>query len=72
MAEAGLRIRVDDSLRSVFIATCKARDTTAAQVLRAYMRSFVEEYGSDVLQGELFNVKRETSPLAKSLSAVSA
>lgn len=54
MAEAGLRIRVDDTLRRDFIATCKANDTTAAQVLRAYMRSYLETHGAEVRQGKLF------------------
>lgn len=52
--EAGLRIRVDDALRRDFIVTCKNQDTTAAQVLRAFMRSYVEQYGPAVLQGQLF------------------
>ncbi len=55
MTEAGLRIRVDDALRRDFIETCKSNDTTAAQVLRAYMRSYIEEHGSEVRQGQLFN-----------------
>jgi len=46
MREAGLRIRVDDTLRRDFIEACKANDTTAAQVLRACMRSYVAEHGS--------------------------
>ena len=54
MTEVGLRIRVDDTLRRDFIETCKAQDTTAAQVLRAFMRGFVEEHGAAVRQGRLF------------------
>lgn len=53
-AEAGLRIRVDDALRRDFISTCKSQDTTAAQVLRAFMRSYLEQYGEKVGQGQLF------------------
>lgn len=41
MEDVGLRIRVDDALRCRFIAMCKQHDTTAAQVLRAFMRSYV-------------------------------
>ena len=55
MTETGLRIRVDDTLRRDFIETCKSNDTTAAQVLRACMRSYLEEYGSAVRQGQLFS-----------------
>jgi hypothetical protein len=52
--EAGLRIRVDEQLRRDFLATCHTRDTTASQVLRAYMRSFVAEHGRDLMQQDLF------------------
>lgn len=55
MSEPGLRIRVDDGLRRDFIETCKAQDTTAAQVLRAFMRGFVEKHGEGVRQGHLFS-----------------
>lgn len=66
--EAGLRIRVDEQLRRDFVATCHTRDTTASQVLRAYMRSYVAEYGRDLMQQDMFEdatslavvVKRET------------
>lgn len=55
MNEVGLRIRVDDALRRDFIETCKLQDTTAAQILRAFMRSYVEQYGRDLRQGSLFD-----------------
>lgn len=42
VAENGLRIRIDDDLRSEFIQTCRGNDQTAAQVLRAFMRQYVE------------------------------
>lgn len=54
MSDTGLRIRVDDQLRHEFIATCKARDTTAAQILRNFMRKYVEAHGAEVRQGRLF------------------
>lgn len=41
MDTAGLRIRVDDDLRRHFIEACRAQDTTASQVLRAFMRKYV-------------------------------
>lgn len=53
--EIGLRIRVDDKLRHEFIEICKAQDITAAQVLRAFMRSYVEEHGERIRQPELFD-----------------
>ena len=42
MAENGLRIRIDDNLRSEFIQMCRGNDQTAAQVLRAFMRQYIE------------------------------
>ena len=42
MAENGLRIRIDDNLRSEFIQVCRGNDQTAAQVLRAFMRQYIE------------------------------
>jgi len=59
--DAGLRVRVDDTLRRSFIEVCKARDTTAAQVLRAFMRWYVEKHGEGVYQPSLFD---EFSPEA--------
>lgn len=53
--DSGLRIRVDDELRQSFIEACKARDTTAAQVLRGFMRGYVEQFGSRAYQSSLFD-----------------
>lgn len=53
--DTGLRIRVDDSLRGDFIETCKGRDTTAAQVLRGFMRWYVERHGMGMRQPSLFD-----------------
>lgn len=55
MAESGLRIRVDNHLRHQFIQTCKAKDATAAQVLRAFMRQYIEQFGVSAVQGALFD-----------------
>ena len=51
--DAGFRIRVDDSLRAEFIAACKRRDRTAAQVLRDFMRRYIEGQ-EEAVQGDLF------------------
>jgi acyl-coenzyme A thioesterase PaaI-like protein len=40
--ESGLRIRVDSQLRVDFLRACKKDDLTAAQVLRAFMRMYLE------------------------------
>lgn len=42
MKESGLRIRVENQLREEFLRACKKDDLTAAQVLRAFMRSYVD------------------------------
>ena len=57
--DAGLRIRVEDSLRRDFIEICKGRDTTAAQVLRGFMRWYVERHGISVRQPSLFDEYEE-------------
>lgn len=43
MKESGLRIRVEKQLRYDFIQTCKKRDLTASQVLRAFMRDYIHK-----------------------------
>jgi len=54
MKESGLRIRVEQQLRHEFIETCKRHDLTASQVLRAFMRSYIEKNQSEE-QLNLFN-----------------
>jgi hypothetical protein len=39
--DAGLRIRVERSLRDGFIKACRSEDKPAAQVIREFMRSYV-------------------------------
>jgi hypothetical protein len=41
--DAGLRIRIDRSLRDEFVEACRAQDKSAAQVLRDFMRLYVEK-----------------------------
>jgi len=48
MKESGLRIRVENELRVEFLLACKKRDLTGAQVLRSFMRSYIEEQRSGV------------------------
>jgi antitoxin component of RelBE/YafQ-DinJ toxin-antitoxin module len=44
---SALRIRVDPELHREFLDVCKRMDVPAAQVLRQYMRKFVDENGED-------------------------
>lgn len=43
MKDAGMRIRVEQDLREDFIAACQTQHTPAAQVLRQFMRGYVEQ-----------------------------
>ena len=47
MQGTGLRIRVDNRLRDSFVTACNSQDLTAAQVLRQFMRVFVESNIND-------------------------
>ena len=60
--ESGLRIRVENDLREAFLTTCKREDLTAAQVLRAFMRSYVEQKAGGV-QPDLFQDKPKISEI---------
>lgn len=42
MKDAGLRIRVQRDLREQFLEVCRAQDKPAAQVLREFMRQYIE------------------------------
>lgn len=53
MNDSGFRIRVDDTLRAEFIAACKRQDRTAAQVLRDFMRRYIDDQ-EGVAQRTLF------------------
>jgi len=54
LKESGLRIRVESQLREDFVRTCKKDDLTAAQVLRAFMRSYIDRQQRGK-QAELFS-----------------
>ena len=55
MKDKGLRIRVDQDLRQEFLATCRAQDKPASQVLREFMRQYVVSHARFV-QPSLFPV----------------
>ena len=44
MKEVGLRIRVQRDLRDRFQRVCRAQDKPAAQVLREFMRTYVNKH----------------------------
>ena len=41
--DVGLRIRVDRELRDAFVTACRSQEKPAAQVLREFMRQFVND-----------------------------
>ena len=41
--DSGYRIRVERDLRDKFIEMCRAKDRPAAQVIRDFMRHYIEE-----------------------------
>ena len=52
MKDVGLRIRVQRDLREEFLEVCRAQDKPAAQVLREFMRGYVAEHRSGILDPE--------------------
>jgi antitoxin component of RelBE/YafQ-DinJ toxin-antitoxin module len=42
MKEAGMRIRIESELREAFVSICRNQDLPASQVLRAFMRDYVQ------------------------------
>lgn len=42
--DKGFRIRVDQDLREAFLAACHAADKPASQVLREFMREYVQRH----------------------------
>ena len=47
MKDVGLRIRIDRDLREKFLRACKTEDRPAAQVIREFMRAYVEDKDRD-------------------------
>ena len=42
--DVGMRVRVNRELRDEFLIACQADDKPAAQVIREFMRSYVESH----------------------------
>jgi len=53
--DAGLRLRVERELRQEFVAACRAEGRPAAELLREFMRGYVER--SRAGQQDLFVVR---------------
>lgn len=44
--EVGYRIRIDEGLRQRFIDACRQEDRSAAQVIREFMRLYVNRHSN--------------------------
>ena len=62
MKDVGMRIRVEPDLRDAFVRACREEEIPAAQVIRSFMRSYLDHGPRE--QGAPY--KRESAPrLAK-------
>ena len=64
MKDVGMRIRVEPELREEFVDICKQQDVPAAQVIRTFMREFIQTNTTDKAQS-----KSQPQPLAKKTAA---
>lgn len=44
MKDSGLRIRVERQLRQTFLELCREQDRPASQVIREFMREYIENH----------------------------
>ena len=65
MKDVGLRIRVQRNLREAFLEVCRAQDKPAAQVLREFMRMYVEKSEASQDQTSLVGFIDEAEKRAK-------
>jgi len=42
--DSGMRIRIDRELRDRFIEICREQDKPAAQIIREFMRDYIQQY----------------------------
>lgn len=61
--DAGIRIRVEKSLRASFAAACQAENKQASDVLREFMEVYVAQHQGG--QGDLFSDRREEGRLGR-------
>lgn len=59
MKDVGLRIRVQRDLREQFLEVCRAQDKPAAQVLREFMREYVQD---NLAPSNAMKAKQERTP----------
>ena len=54
MKSSALRIRIEPQLHEEFLALCKSQDIPAAQVIRSFMRNYIEGHVDAFVQPDLF------------------
>ena len=59
MKTSQFRIRVENNLRQTFIEACKQIDRPASQVLREFMKQFVESQNV-AAQADLFEIQKSS------------
>ena len=64
MKDVGMRIRVEPELREEFVDICKQKDVPAAQVIRSFMREFIQTNAAVKT-----HTKSRAQPLAKKSAA---
>lgn len=47
MKNSGLRIRIERELRDKFLTLCRRQDRPAAQVIREFMRDYIDKHESE-------------------------
>ena len=48
MKDSGLRIRVERQLRQKFLELCREQDRPASQVIREFMREYIESLEEEI------------------------
>ena len=64
MPEATFTIRVDDQLKDAFTEAARSSDRTGAQLIRGFMREYVESAREKAEYEEWFRTKVEAGQLA--------
>jgi antitoxin component of RelBE/YafQ-DinJ toxin-antitoxin module len=44
--DVGIRIRIDQELRSAFVSACQTQEMPASEVLREFMRQYSEQHNA--------------------------
>lgn len=64
MSQATFTFRVDEELKAAFATVAEANDRSGAQVLRDFMRRYVQEHADKVAYDQWFRAKVEEGRLA--------